>query len=156
MRHLREPLTLLATGGGCGLVRYAPGTVGTLLGVAIWWLALADLDLLARAAIAAGAFAAGVAATDRVSKRHGLGDEPAIVLDEIVGCWVALVAAPKSLLWVAAGFALFRVADIVKPWPVSWADRSIKGGLGIMLDDMLAGLLAAGILAVAAHAAAGF
>ena len=142
-RDLRDPLVLAATGFGCGLSPYAPGTVGSALGAVLWWFLFADLDLFVRVGIVAAALAAGVAMVDRVAKRYRLGDEPAIVFDEIVGCWIALLAVPKTLPWVLAGFALFRVADILKPWPVSWADRAIKGGLGIMLDDVIAGALAA-------------
>jgi phosphatidylglycerophosphatase A len=75
-----------------------------------------------------------------------VGDASAFVLDEFVGQWVALLAAPKSLLAVVVGFALFRAFDVVKPWPVSWADRRLRGGLGVVVDDVLAGVLAAVVL----------
>ena len=68
------------------------------------------------------------------------------MLDEFVGQWIALVAAPKSLLAVIVGFLLFRAFDIAKPWPVSWADRRLSGGLGVVIDDVLAGVLAAVVL----------
>ena len=148
-RHLRDPLALVAAGFGCGLSPYAPGTVGTALGAILWWFLLAELDLLVRVGVVVGAFAAGVAIVDRVVQRHRLGDEPAIVLDEIVGCWVALLTVPKTLPWAVAALALFRLGDIVKPWPVSWADRTIKGGLGIMLDDLIAGAFVALLLLAA-------
>ena len=148
-RHLRDPLALVATGFGSGLSPYAPGTVGTALGAVLWWFLFAELDLWVRIGIVAGAFAAGVAIADHVAKRYRLGDEPAIVLDEIVGCWVALLAAPKTLPWVLAAVALFRLGDIFKPWPVSWADRTVKGGFGIMLDDLIAGGLVALVLLAA-------
>ena len=83
---------------------------------------------------------------DRACRAAGVGDASAFVLDEFVGQWVALVAAPKSLLVVGIGFALFRAFDIAKPWPVSWADRRLSGGLGVVLDDVLAGVLAAVVL----------
>ena len=148
-RHLRDPLVFVATGAGCGLSPVAPGTVGSLLGVVVWWFVFADLDLYTRTAAAFAAFAGGAFLIERLLARNPLGDAPAIVLDEIVGVWFALLAAPKSLAWVAAGFVLFRIADIAKPWPVSWADRSVKGGLGIMLDDWIAGLAVATVLVVA-------
>ncbi len=151
VRHLRDPLALIATGAGCGLARYAPGTAGSLLGVLIWWWLIADLDAVVRAGVAIVAFAFGVWAVQRVVQRYRLGDAPAIVFDEIVGCWVALLMVPKSLPWAAAGLVLFRVADILKPWPVSWADRAVKGGLGIMLDDLLAGLFVGVVLYVAEY-----
>lgn len=100
-------------------------------------------------AVALAAFGLGVLLVERVVRRHNLGDEPAIVWDEIAGCWLALAVVPKSWPWVVAAFALFRLGDIAKPWPVSWADRSVGGGLGIMLDDLIAGGLVAAALAVA-------
>ena len=149
LRHLRDPLVLAATGGGSGLMPFAPGTAGAALGAALWWVALADLAIGLQIAIVGAAFVAGALVAESVVQRYGLGDEPAIVVDEIVGVAVALLAAPKSLPWVVAAFVLFRLADILKPWPIGWADRSVKGGFGIMLDDLLAGLLVAGFLVVA-------
>lgn len=147
LRHLRDPLALVATGGGSGLVAFAPGTAGAAVGAGLWWLLLADLAVGVQAGIAGMAFLVGALVAEGVVQRYGLGDDPAIVVDEVVGCWVALLAAPKSLPWVLAAFVLFRLADIVKPWPVGWADRNVKGGFGIMLDDLLAGLLVAAVLA---------
>ena len=152
--HLRDPLVLIATGGGSGLSPWAPGTVGSLLALAIWWLLLSELGHWAQLAIVATAFAASVFVTDRVVQRYRLGDDPSIVIDEVVGCWAALLAAPKSILWAAAALLLFRIVDIAKPWPVGWADRAVKGGLGVMLDDLLAGALAAGVLLAAQALAA--
>ena len=140
---------MLATGFGTGLSPYAPGTAGSLLAVVIWWFALAELPLAARVAVALVAFGLGVVLVERVVRRHDLGDAPAIVWDEIAGCWLALAVVPKSWPWVVAAFALFRLGDIAKPWPVSWADRSVGGGLGIMLDDLIVGGLVAGVMAVA-------
>lgn len=148
-RDLRDPLALLATGLGTGLSPYAPGTAGSLLAVLIWWFAFAELPLVARVAIALVAFGLGVVLVERVVRRYDLGDAPAIVWDEIAGCWLALAVVPKSWPWVVAAFVLFRLGDIAKPWPVSWADRSVGGGLGIMLDDLIVGGLVAGGLAVA-------
>lgn len=148
IRHLRDPLVLAATGGGSGLVPFAPGTAGAALGAVLWWVGLADLSVGLQAGIVVAAFLAGALVAEGVTTRYGLGDEPATVIDEIVGVAVALLAVPKSLPWVLAAFVLFRVADIVKPWPIGWVDRNVKGGFGIMLDDLLAGLLVAAILAI--------
>ena len=142
---------MLATGFGTGLSPYAPGTAGSVLAVLIWWFAIAELPLVTRVAVALVAFGLGVLIVERVVRRLELGDAPAIVWDEIAGCWLALAIVPKSLPWVIAAFVLFRVADIAKPWPVSWADRSVSGGLGIMLDDLIAGGLVAALLAVALY-----
>lgn len=149
---LRDPLALLATGFGTGLSPYAPGTAGSLLAVLIWWFAFAELPLVARVAVAVVAFGIGVVLVERVVRRYDLGDAPAIVWDEIAGCWLALAVVPKSWPWVVAGFALFRLGDIAKPWPVSWADRSVSGGLGVMLDDLIVGGLVAVVLAVVLQA----
>lgn len=112
---------------------------------------MAELPLAAQVAVALVAFGGGVVLVDRVVRRYGLGDAPAIVCDEIAGCWLALAVVPKSWPWVVAAFVLFRLGDVAKPWPVSWADRSVGGGLGIMLDDLIAGSLVAVLLAVALH-----
>ena len=133
---------MIATGFGCGLAPVAPGTVGSILGAALWWFALADLDFYTRTAAAFAGFFLAVVIIERVVQRHGLGDEPAIVLDEVVGMWFALLYLPKSIWWVCVAFVLFRIADIAKPWPVSWADRRVEGGIGIVFDDVIAGLMA--------------
>ena len=148
-RDLGDPRTLLATGFGCGFAPVAPGTAGSLLGTVAWWFAFADLDFYLRAAAAFAAFFLGVLIVDGVVKRHRLGDEPAIVLDEIVGVWFALMFVPKSVFWVAMGFAMFRIADIAKPWPVSLIDTRVTGGLGVMADDLVAGMMATLVVSVA-------
>ena len=142
-RHLRDPWALLSTGFGCGLAPIAPGTVGSLLGTAVWWFVFADLNFATRAAVALAAFLAGTLIVDRAARRHGLDDDPAIVLDEVVGVWFALLLVPKSLPWVAGAFLLFRLADIAKPWPISRVDARVAGGLGVMADDLIAGLMTA-------------
>lgn len=150
-RHLRDPWVLLATGFGCGLAPWVPGTVGSLLGLGAWWLLLADCSLADRLLVLAAAAAAAWGVIRQAVRKHGFGDEPAIVLDEVIGVWLALLAAPKALAPALAGFVLFRVADIAKPWPVSWADSTVKGAAGILLDDVLAGGMAAIVLAVGVY-----
>ena len=140
---------MVATGFGCGFAPVAPGTAGSLLGAVVWWFVFADLDFYLRAAGAFVAFIIGVLIVDGVVKRRRLGDDPAIVLDEIVGVWFALAFVPKSILWVATGFVLFRIADIAKPWPVSLIDTRVTGGLGVMADDLVAGLMAAVVVSMA-------
>jgi phosphatidylglycerophosphatase A len=137
---------LLATGLGSGLAPYAPGTVGSLLALPIWWFVLADLPAVAQAACVASIALISIWVVDRACRAARVGDASAFVLDEFVGQWVALVAAPKTLLALGVGFALFRAFDIVKPWPVSWADRRLRGGLGVVIDDVLAGVLACAVL----------
>ena len=143
---LIHPEVLLATGFGVGLVPVAPGTVGSIVALPVWWWLLADLDLATICVVLAVLIGLGSWIIDRACRKTGVGDAGAIVLDEFVGVWIALLAAPKTLLGVAAGFALFRLFDIAKPWPVSWADREVHGGFGVMLDDVIAGVLAASVL----------
>ena len=107
---------------------------------------MADLSLVQQVLFVGVIAAASIWVVDRACRAAGVGDASAFVLDEFVGQWVTLLAAPKSVLAVGIGFVLFRIFDIGKPWPVSWADRRLKGGLGVMADDLLAGLLAAVVL----------
>ncbi len=146
-RHalLAHPAGWIACGFGAGLVPWAPGTVGSAVAL-LPWLVLRELPLPLYLGLVALAFVAGTWAARVSAVRLGLADPGVIVIDEFVGQWLALVSAPPGWLAVLAGFALFRLFDVWKPWPVSWADRRVKGGLGVMLDDALAGLMAAGML----------
>lgn len=137
---------LLATGLGSGLAPVAPGTVGSLLALPIWWFVFADLPLPVQLALLVGITLVSIWVVDRACRAAKVGDASAFVLDEFVGQWIALIAAPKSWLSLVIGFALFRAFDVVKPWPVSWADRRLRGGLGVVVDDVLAGVLAAVVL----------
>jgi len=141
--QLRDPLQFLAFGFGSGLSPRAPGTAGTLAALPLWWLFLAPLPLPVYLLVLAVAALAGVWICDRASRSLGVHDHPGIVWDEFIGLWIALCALPATPLWMLAGFALFRLFDIVKPWPIGWLDRRVSGGLGIMLDDVVAGLFAA-------------
>jgi phosphatidylglycerophosphatase A len=144
-RLLLHPCGLLSLGFGSGLVPVAPGTAGTLAAIPVYLL-LQDLALAAYVAVVGVAFIAGIPLCAWTARRLGVHDHPAIVWDEIVGYLVTMVAAPAGWQWVVAGFVLFRLFDIAKPWPISWLDRRVSGGLGIMLDDLLAGVFAAVIL----------
>ncbi len=124
----------------------APGTIASLLALPIWWFALAELPLAVQIAIVVALTVASIWIVDRACRAAGVGDASALVLDEFVGQWIALLAAPRSVGALAAGFLLFRAFDIAKPWPVSWADRRVAGGLGVVLDDVVAGVLAALVL----------
>jgi len=137
---------LLCSWFGAGWMKPAPGTWGSAaalpLGWLLWWLggppALAIASVLV--------FVIGWWASERIVRAEGLEDPSWVVIDEVVGQWLTLLLTPPSLLDYALGFALFRLFDIWKPWPVSWADQKIKGGLGIMLDDVLAGLMGLAVL----------
>ena len=87
-------------------------------------------------------FALGVWLCHSTARDLGVEDHPGIVWDEIVGYLITMTAAPHGWRWILLGFVLFRLFDIWKPWPISWMDRNIKGGLGIMLDDLMAGVFA--------------
>ncbi len=142
---LRNPVHFLSLGFGSGLSPIAPGTAGTLAAIPVYLL-LARLDLSTYLAVMLLMFAIGIYLCGFTSRELGGGDHPAIVWDEIVGYIITMIAAPPKIEWLVAGFLLFRLFDIFKPWPIRVLDRSVKGGLGIMLDDVLAGVFAALIL----------
>jgi phosphatidylglycerophosphatase A len=145
----RNPVHLLAAGFGSGLAPRAPGTFGSLAALALWW----PLHYLSTAwywGAVALAFGAGVYLCGRTARDLRSHDHGASVWDEFVGLWIALAWAPAHWLWLAAGFLLFRLFDIWKPWPIRWCDRNVRGGYGIMLDDVLAGLAALALLRGAA------
>jgi len=128
----------------------APGTWGTLAAVPIYlliqdWMLLHYVPLVVLMAVL-GFWICDVAAIDL--KVH---DHPGIVWDEIVGFLITMIAAPAGWLWIVIGFVLFRIFDILKPWPIGWVDSKVKGGFGIMLDDILAGLMALGCLQLIAY-----
>jgi len=133
----------LAFGFGSGLLPGAPGTWGTLAALPLYLL-LAPLPPAYYLALIAAMFLLGVWACGRAGRELGMHDHPAIVWDEVVGYLLAMTAVPLDWRWVLAGFALFRLFDILKPWPIRWLDRRVGGGLGVMLDDVAAGLLAWG------------
>ena len=134
-------LMFIATGAGSGYLPKAPGTWGTLVGLLLWW-PLAGLSLTAYLATVAVLCIVGVASAGAAEKILDRGDPGVVVIDEIVGVLIALAAVPLHPVAALAGFALFRLFDIAKPFPVGWVDRHLHGGLGIMLDDVAAGLYA--------------
>lgn len=135
---LKTPAGWIATGLGTGFFPYASGTVGTLAAL-LPWLAFRHLPLWQYAVLLVVAFALGVWAAQRVIDAIDVQDPGIIVWDEFVGLWIALFSAPSGWEWMLAGFVLFRCFDILKPWPVSWADDQCEGGFGAMLDDAFAG-----------------
>jgi len=139
--NLSNPVHLLAFGFGTGCSPKAPGTVGTMLAVALY-LPLAYLPLGVYLSITALVMLAGVAICGIAARDLGTHDHPGIVWDEIAGYLVTMIAVPTGWAWVLAGFVLFRLFDIWKPWPIGWLDRRVSGGLGIMLDDLAAGVVA--------------
>lgn len=141
----RNPAHLLAFGLGAGAAPKAPGTAGTLVAVPLYLL-VSGLPLWAYLAITVAAFLAGIWICGLTAEDLGTHDHPGIVWDEVVGFLVTMTAAPAGWAWLVAGFALFRGFDILKPWPIHWLDARVGGGLGIMLDDLAAGLFAFAVL----------
>ncbi len=144
---LTDPVHMLAFGFGTGLAPVAPGTVGSLLGVALAWLTL-NLGLITQIGIAIALFAVGIWICGESARRLGIHDHGGIVWDEIAGMYVTLLVAPFTISAWILGFLLFRAFDIVKPWPIRDLDHRLGGGLGIMLDDLVAALYAAILLAL--------
>ncbi len=135
----RNPIHILSFGFGAGLSPVAPGTMGTLIAIPIYLL-IATFSLEIYVLFVAMLFLVGCWASAQTAKALNVHDHPGIVIDEIVGYLITMLFIPIIWYWVILGFLLFRLFDIWKPWPISIADRQLKGGLGIMLDDVLAGL----------------
>ncbi|MGL5031400.1 MAG: phosphatidylglycerophosphatase A family protein [Aeromonas sp.] len=143
--NLKNPLHLLAVGLGSGLCPKAPGTMGTLVAV-VFYLLVSGLPTLWFIGLLVVGFVVGIRICQSATDAIGMPDHGAIVWDEVIGFGVTMIAAPAGWEWVIAGFLLFRLFDILKPWPICWFDRRIHGGLGIMLDDLIAGLFALGCM----------
>ncbi len=138
---LRQPTHWLAFGFGSGLAPKAPGTFGTLAAVPLYLL-LAQLPLWAYVVALVLSFGVGVYLCHKTADDLGVHDHPGIVWDEFVGYWITMLLAPAGWLWVVIGFVLFRIFDVLKPWPIRWLDKHVHGGFGIMIDDVLAGVFA--------------
>ena len=136
-RVFRDPVHFLALGFGSGCAPKAPGTFGTLAAIPLYLL-MQPLPLWIYLLLTISGFALGVWICDRTARDLGVHDHPAIVWDEVIGYWITMIVAPPGWLWVIAGFALFRLFDIVKPWPIRQVDQQVGGGFGIMFDDVLA------------------
>ena len=145
---LGNPVHFLAFGFGSGLFAKAPGTAGTLLGI-LAWMFLVKLSLVTYTIVIVIAALAGIYFCGKTARDLNVHDHSGIVWDEIVGIWLAMILVPVTWGWVFVGFLLFRFFDILKPWPISWIDKNISGGIGIMADDLLAGGFTAIILYVA-------
>lgn len=144
-RSVRQWDGLIALGFGSGLVPKAPGTFGTLAAVPFGVL-LAYTPMLLHLALLGAAFLLGILVCERVGKRLGVSDHGAMVWDEFVGYWIAILLLPAEWPWLLAAFVVFRFFDILKPWPIRPLEKAFGGGLGVMLDDVAAGLLTLAIL----------
>ncbi len=141
-----RPALWLATWFGAGLLPGAPGTWGSLAALPFaWGLVWAGGPWLLLAA-AALVFALGLWAADRYMHAVGVHDPGAVVIDEIAGQWLTLCVAPLNPLAYLLGFVLFRITDMLKPWPAGWLDRRVGGGFGVMIDDVPSALYAALLL----------
>ena len=136
---------MMACGFGAGLVPVAPGTAGTAVGAG-WYLLLERLPITWYLGIVTFLFCLGIGLTGAASRQLGVHDHPAIVWDEIVGFLITMAGVPWNPGSFILGFVLFRILDITKPWPIQYIDRRVEGGLGIMLDDLLAGIYAWALL----------
>ncbi|MDP7593898.1 MAG: phosphatidylglycerophosphatase A [Litorilituus sp.] len=137
--NLANPIQFLALGFGSGLAPKAPGTFGTLAAIPLYFiLSTLTTSFYALAVLfmtIAGFYICGKAADDL-----GVHDHPAIVWDEFVGFLITMFMVPISWQSLTLGFILFRLFDIIKPWPISFIDKKVSGGFGIMIDDVLAGI----------------
>ncbi len=147
LQQCRHPVVFLACGFGSGASPWAPGTAGTLVAIPVY-LGLSQLAMIWYMIVVGLMFLLGIYLCHRAASILGQHDHAAIVWDEIVGYLITMSLMPPGWIWVIAGFIAFRLFDILKPWPISWLDRHIGGGLGVMLDDVLAGVAGLAVLLI--------
>lgn len=138
-------IRFLASGGYVGYIPVASGTFGSIEGLLLGWFLfdlIAQYSLLAAIILFALLFTSGCWIADRAEQAFAEHDSSRIVIDEILGMAAAMFLIPMRWPWIAAAFGLFRLFDIVKPWPASLIDRRMRGGKGVMLDDLAAGIYA--------------
>ncbi len=141
----QDPVYFLAFGFGSGLSPVAPGTFGTIAAIPVYWI-LSSFSWPVYGVLTCVAFIFGIFVCNKVTRDLGEHDYKGIVWDEIVGYLLTMFMVPKGIIWVVLGFILFRLFDIWKPIPIRWVDKRVHGGLGIMLDDVLAAIPAWGLL----------
>jgi len=144
---LRDPVLFLAFGFGSGLSKKMPGTMGTVMAIPLYLLLLQGPNWLYWLGTVV-CISAGIVICDKAAQKLAVHDFGGIVWDEIAGFLITMAWVPFSWQSLLAGFALFRLFDIVKPWPIKWLDQQVEGGVGIMLDDVVAGIFAALLLAL--------
>ncbi len=141
-KHLLfHPLHCIAVGFGSGLLPKAPGTWGTLVGVLLYW-PLSQFTGIGYSLCILIGFVLGVIVCEKTTRFLEVHDHPSIVWDEVLGFWIAMWSLPFDWRAIILAFALFRFFDILKPWPIGWLDKRVSGGVGIMLDDVVAGVMA--------------
>lgn len=145
-----DPVHFLAFGFGSGLSPFAPGTAGTVAAIPVWLL-FVQMPLWGYLAATLLITIAGCWICGESAHRLGVHDHGGIVWDEIAGFLITMIAVPAGWPWVLAGFLLFRFFDIVKPWPARWFDTRVENGVGIVMDDVIAGIYACTVLQIAAQ-----
>ncbi len=148
---LSHPAHFIALGFGTGLAPVAPGTVGTLLAIPLYWVLAHWLVAAWILVVAGGLFVLGCWACARTGQDLGVADHGGMNIDEIAAFLLVLVFTPAGLLWLAFAFVVFRFFDIVKPPPIRYFERVVPGGLGVMFDDLLAAGYTLLVLAIAHH-----
>jgi phosphatidylglycerophosphatase A len=142
---------VVATGLGLGYVPVAPGTAGSALGALLAWVLYRIAGAWGIWAGVLGVTALGIWAASRAEEHYGTHDSPHIVVDEIAGQLLTMVAVPCTWVHLLVGFGWFRLFDSVKPFPAGWIDREMKGGLGVVVDDLAAGIYSAAATALMVH-----
>ena len=142
----KHPAHLIAFGFGAGLMPKAPGTWGTLVAIPFYLLALRIGGTTAVLACSLILFGVGIWASSIAGRALGVADHSGIVIDEIAAFVLVLAFTPSGMPWLAVAFVLFRLFDIVKPWPIRYFDRTLKGGFGVMFDDFLAAIAAIAVV----------
>ncbi|REG82433.1 phosphatidylglycerophosphatase A family protein [Marinomonas pollencensis] len=137
----RNPIHFLAFGLGSGAAPKAPGTFGTLAAIIPFFFVLQHLNAQQYLLMLVVTSLIGIFLCHKTAKDLGVHDHSGIVWDEFVGFWITMWLAPTGWLYILLGFVLFRLFDILKPWPISWLDKHVHGGFGIMIDDILAGVM---------------
>ena len=145
---LSDPVLFLAFGFGSGMSKNAPGTMGTLAAIPVYWL-FAQTNSVVYALLMLVVSVIGIWICGNAADKLGEHDFGGIVWDEIAGYLITMCLVPLTWQTIIVGFILFRIFDILKPWPISWLDRYVQGGFGIMIDDVLAGIFAGALLLLA-------
>ena len=145
---LSHPIHFLALGFGSGLLKPAPGTWGTVAGIPllILFAQLFDFASLSYLLVCVIGFLIGIYICGKTARDVGVHDHSSIVWDEVIGLFIAMLWLPLSVKTLLLAFILFRFFDILKPWPISYLDKHVHGGFGIMIDDVLAGLMACAVI----------
>ena len=148
---MRSLILFFATGFGSGYAPVAPGTAGSVVGMVVVWLVFGPLWMRSPALcllVFAIAFVIACWISDRAEKIFDNHDDSRIVIDEVLGMAVTMFGNPITFPWLMLGFLLFRIADVIKPWPASLIDRRMRNGAGVMLDDLAAAIYANIVLQV--------